>query len=48
MKKTLSTIMLVCFLTGAIVVILTKSYNANHIDDPNNFGKWTGIAIMII
>jgi len=37
-----------CLLAGAIVVILTKSYNANHIDDPNNFGKWTGIAIMII
>ena len=47
-EKQLKILSGLCFLAGAIVLILTKSYNANHIGEPNNYGKWIGIAIMII
>lgn len=35
-------------LLGAVVAVLTRNYNANNPDDPNNYGQWLGMVIMII
>jgi len=35
-------------LLGAVIVILTRTYNTNNPDNLNNYGKWLGILIMII
>ena len=37
----------VLVLLGVVITVLTRDYNANHPDDPNNFGQWLGIGIMI-
>jgi hypothetical protein len=35
-------------LIGAIVGILTGNFNTKHPEDPNVYGKWISIGIMII
>jgi hypothetical protein len=47
-NKTLQFLGGFCFLAGAIVGLIVRKYNANHVEDPNTYGKWIGIAIMII
>ena len=36
------------FLIGAIIVVLTLNFNSKHPGDPNIYGKWAGIGVMII
>ena len=47
-NKSLQILAGVCFLLGVIIELIARKYNSNHPDDPNVYGKWIGIAIMII
>jgi len=47
-NKTLQILSGFCILVGVIIGLVTRKYNANHPEDPNIYGKWIGIAIMII
>jgi uncharacterized protein YjeT (DUF2065 family) len=37
-----------CFLAGAVIGLIIRQYNVNHPEEPNSYGKWIGIAVMII
>jgi len=36
------------YLLGALVVVYTKVYNKNHPEDPNSYGLWIGIVLIIL
>jgi uncharacterized protein YjeT (DUF2065 family) len=36
------------FLSGTIIIAITFSYNSKHPEDPNTYGRWVGIGVMII
>jgi drug/metabolite transporter (DMT)-like permease len=37
----------ILILLGAIIAVLTRNYNAGNPDDPNHYGQWLGIGLMI-
>jgi uncharacterized protein YjeT (DUF2065 family) len=46
-EKQLRILSIILFLIGTGIVVMTKNYNIKHQDDPDLFGKWFGIFIMI-
>jgi hypothetical protein len=38
----------ILLLAGAILGVLTSNFNKSHPHDPNVYGKWISIGIMII
>lgn len=37
-----------CILTGIIITLLARKYNANHPDNPHKWIEWISYGIMII
>ena len=46
-QKHLRLISGILILLGAVIAVLTKTYNSNNPENPNNYGSWLGIIVMI-
>jgi hypothetical protein len=46
-QKHLNIISGLLMLLGGVVYALTASFNKSHPDDPNHYGKWIAIALII-